>query len=340
MRGAVTGSGALELAQAGCAARVRRLARRDRQADIVELAVAELGSRVAQGAVRRPVEQREAALRGLARDGLIAGFESASDVLPSEALQRKRRAALPDAQALREALAQAQRGLPFRPGLFEPFLRDVARARDGPLLLPADLRGTGLALKLDSLLFPLRGEWIALVPLRGASDLAALAARFDALHAPGAKLLDLRRETGRMIARYRGQTLELTALGIAAMFGLLVWGLGGAREAARVLMPVLLAAAVAAGMLPLFGAPLTLFHLVALLFVVGTGLNYSLFFNRVPRDPDERRRTLLSLTVCCLAVLASARARALSATPVLPALVRTGPAVTPPACLFSPPFGR
>ena len=54
-----------------------------------------------------------------------------------------------------------------------------------------------------------------------------------------------------MIARYRGQTLKLTALGVAAMFGLLAWGLGGLREAARVLMPVLLAATVTAGMLPL-----------------------------------------------------------------------------------------
>jgi predicted exporter len=285
-------------------------------------------------------EALEPALRGLVDDGLIAGYEAASDILPSEALQRARRAALPGARALRDALAQAQRGLPFRPGLFEPFLRDVEHARSGPLLEPADLRGTGLALKLHALLFPLHGEWVALIPLRGANDLAALAARFEALHAPGAKLLDLRRETGRMIARYRGQTLKLTALGVAAMFGLLAWGLGGLREAARVLMPVLLAATVTAGMLPLFGSPLTLFHLVALLFVVGTGLNYSLFFNRVPRDPDERRRTLLSLTVCCLAVLCSAGALALSATPVLRAIGLTVLAGTPLALLFSAAFGR
>lgn len=280
------------------------------------------------------------ALRSLVRNGLIAGFETASDVLPSEALQRRRLAALPDAQALRRALAQAGRGLPFRPRLFEPFLRDVERARGGPLLAPDDLQGTGLALKLHSLLFPLRGEWVALVPLRGAHDLAALSARFETLHVPGARLLDLRRETGRMIARYRGQTLELTALGIGAMFGLLAWGLGGAREAARVLLPVLLAAAVAAGMLPLFGVPLTLFHLVALLFVVGTGLNYSLFFHRVPRDSEERRRTLLSLTVCALAVLCSAGALALSATPVLRAIGVTVLAGTPLALLLSAAFGR
>ena len=285
-------------------------------------------------------EALEPALQRLVHDRLIAGFETASDILPSEALQRARRAALPDAPALRRALAQAAQGLPFRPRLFEPFLREVERARSGPLLEPADLRGSGLGLKLDALLFPLRGEWVALIPLRGAGDLGALSARFQALHAPGAMLLDLRRETGRMIARYRSQTLALTGLGIAAMFGLLTWGLGGAREAARVLLPVLLAAAVAAGMLPLLGSPLTLFHLVALLFVVGTGLNYSLFFNRVPRDAGERRRTLLSLTVCCLAVLCSAGALALSATPVLRAIGLTVLAGTPLALVFSAAFGR
>ena len=319
--------------------------RRADQALRAELKAPDVGAVIVLRARDREqaLERSEAlapALRGLARGGLIAGFETASDVLPSEALQRKRRAALPDPQALRSALDQAAQGLPFRAGLFEPFLRDVERARSGPLLEPADLRGTGLALKLDSLLFPLRGEWVALIPLRGAGNLATLSARFDALHAPGAALLDLRRETGHMIARYRGQTLGLTALGIAAMFGLLAWGLGSAREAARVLMPVLLAAAVAAGMLPLLGAPLTLFHLVALLFVVGTGLNYSLFFNRVPRDPDERRRTLLSLAVCALAVLCSAGALALSATPVLRAIGVTVLAGTPLALVFSAAFGR
>jgi predicted exporter len=264
------------------------------------------------------------------RDGLIAGFETASEILPSEALQRKRRAALPDETALRRALEEAGRSLPFRPGLFEPFVRDVERARNGPLLQPADLRGTGLGVKLHSLLFP----------LRGAADPAALAAKFDALDAPGARLLDLRRETSRMIGRYRGQTLELTALGVAAMLVLLAWGLKSAGEAARVLLPVLLAAALEAAALPLLGAPLSLFHLVALLFVVGTGLNYSLFFNRAPRDPDERRRTLLSLTVCALAVLCSAAALSLSATPVLRAIGVTVLLGTPLALIFSAAFGR
>lgn len=285
-------------------------------------------------------EALEPSLRGLVRDGLIAGFETASEVLPSEALQRKRRAALPDKKALQHALEEAERGLPFRPGLFEPFVRDVERARSGPLLQPADLRGTGLGVKLNSLLFPLRGEWIALIPLRGAADPAALAAKFDALDAPGARLLDLRRETSRMIGRYRGQTLELTALGVAAMLVLLAWGLKSAGEAARVLLPVLLAAALEAAVLPLLGAPLSLFHLVALLFVVGTGLNYSLFFNRAPRDPDERRRTLLSLTVCALAVLCSAAALSLSATPVLRAIGVTVLLGTPLALIFSAAFGR
>jgi predicted exporter len=319
--------------------------RRADEALRAELKAPDVGTVVAVRAPdrERALERSEAlapALQGFVREGLIAGFEAASDVLPSRRLQRERRAALPEAQSLRHALEQAEQGLPFRPGLFEPFLRDVERARGGPLLEPADLRGTGLALKLDSLLFPLGGEWVALMPLRGAGDLGALSARFDALRAPGAELLDLRRETGRMIGRYRGQTLELTALGVAAMFALLAWGLGGAREAARVLLPVLLAAALAAGMLPLLGAPLTLFHLVALLFVVGTGLNYSLFFNRVPRDPDERRRTLLSLTVCCLAVLCSAGALASSATPVLRAIGVTVLAGTPLALVFSAAFGR
>jgi predicted exporter len=38
--------------------------------------------------------------------------------------------------------------------------------------------------------------------------------------------------------------------------------------------------------------------LVSLLLVMGLSLDQSLFFNRDAADPEERRRTLLSLLVC------------------------------------------
>jgi predicted exporter len=68
--------------------------------------------------------------------------------------------------------------------------------------------------------------------------------------------------------------------------------------------------------------PLTIFHLVALLLVVGIGVNYALFAERLLREPGEATRVLRTLsvvsatTLCAFATLAvsshpgAARARA------------------------------
>ncbi|MGH8704331.1 MAG: MMPL family transporter, partial [Burkholderiales bacterium] len=88
----------------------------------------------------------------------------------------------------------------------------------------------------------------------------------------------------------------------------------------RVLVPVLAAALLVVATLALFGVRLTLFHLVALLMVIGVGTNYALFFNRSQRDHDKRDLTLLSLGIASLATLISALALATSGTPVLNAI--------------------
>jgi predicted exporter len=70
----------------------------------------------------------------------------------------------------------------------------------------------------------------------------------------------------------------------------------------------------------LAGTRLSLFNLVALLLVVGIGLNYALFFNRPAPGADERQRTLLSLAVCGATTLSAFGCLAFSQTPVLRAI--------------------
>jgi len=93
-----------------------------------------------------------------------------------------------------------------------------------------------------------------------------------------------------------------------------------------VLAPVLVATLLTVAALSLAGVQLTLFHLVALLLVVGVGTNYALFFNQPQErggsgnNPDARALMLLSLAVASLATLISASALATSGTPVLRAI--------------------
>jgi predicted exporter len=73
-------------------------------------------------------------------------------------------------------------------------------------------------------------------------------------------------------------------------------------------------------LLVLVGEPLSLFHLVSLLLVMGIGLNYALFFHRAAADEGERCRTSLSLAVCIAATLSAFGTLAFSQTPVLHAI--------------------
>lgn len=263
-------------------------------------------------------EQKASWIDGLVASGVISGYELAATILPSVETQEARRAALPDSEELKRNLTAAAQGLPFREGVFAPFIADVARAKKGALIDEAILRDSPLALKVDSLLFAASGRWFALAPLTGVADAQALARAAEQQN--DIRLLDLKSEAIELIASYRSESLGATALGMVAIVAVLAFGLGSMRRAARVLTPVFAAVVIDLGALVVLGERLTLFHLVSLLLVVGIGLNYSLFFNRPPRDGEDRRRTLTSLLVCSSTTISAFGCLAFSTTPVLHAI--------------------
>jgi predicted exporter len=264
-------------------------------------------------------ESAEALLRRLIKEGILTGFDLPSLYVPSSETQARRRAALPEPEALRRALQEALRGLPFRAGLFEPFLHDVERARTGDLLDPAHLGSSALSLKLRALLLCSGDRWTALAPLRGVTNPTGLAARIEE-EGHGLSFLDLKVEADRLVAGYRHESLRFTAAGAVAIASVLWWGLRRGRLVLLVLLPAMIAILFTVTLLVLAGEPLSLFHLVSLLLVMGIGLNYALFFHRAASDEAERRRTFLSLTVCILATLSAFLTLAFSETPVLHAI--------------------
>jgi predicted exporter len=79
------------------------------------------------------------------------------------------------------------------------------------------------------------------------------------------------------------------------------------------MLPVLLAIALTAGTLVAVGSPLTVLHLVALLLVLGVGINYALFIARAAAAREDAARTLRTLavvsgtTLCAFGMLAWSR---------------------------------
>ena len=246
-------------------------------------------------------------LHKLVEEGRLGGFELPSLYVPSRETQERRRTALPEPGILKAALQEALKGLPFREGLFEPFLQDVERARTGELLDPSDFESSALLLKLRALLLHSGNEWTVL-----ADRIAEQGRKFA--------FLDLKQEADQLVRRYRQEALRLTVFGVASIMVVLWWGLRHVSIVGMVLLPPVLAILFVVTSLLLIGERLSLFHLVSLLLVMGIGLNYSLFFRRAVADEAERRRTALALMVCIGATLAAFGTLAFSRTPVLHAI--------------------
>ena len=65
-----------------------------------------------------------------------------------------------------------------------------------------------------------------------------------------------------------------------------------------IMFPIMSALAVVAAVLNLSGESLSLFHVASFLLVIGLGLDYALFFNRLEGNEEGRLRTLYGLLVC------------------------------------------
>jgi predicted exporter len=238
-------------------------------------------------------------LGGLTAHGALVGFDAPSQFLPSDAAQRARQAALPDPDTLEARLREALTDLPFRPEIFAPFLGDVTVARSAPLMTRAALPAA-LTLKLDSLLFERRGEWIAVLSLRGVSDPERVAAGVASLARPGVTFVDLKQESDRLLRTYQREAIMLAAIGGLVVLLLLSASLRSPGRVLAVVAPLAASVIVTAALLTLDGRKLSIFNLVGLLLIVSVGSNYCLFFERQSREQEHRDRAIASLVLANL----------------------------------------
>lgn len=265
-------------------------------------------------------ERAAAALREAVARGWLQGFDSPATYLPSEAAQRARQMTLPAAEELRRNLRAAQKGLPFRAEVFEPFVRDVSAASRMAPLDRASLHGTSLGLRLDSLLVQRPDGWTALLPLRGVNDPDAIA---KAIGGSAGMLLDLKQQFDELYGSYLREAVINSLLGAAGIAALLLVSLRSPRRVLNVAAPLAAAALATCGVLALAGVELSIFHLVGLVLVVAVGSNYSLFFDREATPGQDRSRTIVSVMFAAVTTVIAFGLLAFSKIPVLSALGST-----------------
>lgn len=266
-----------------------------------------------QASSAQQVLEREEALKrqldGLRTAGGLSGYQALSDWVPSVFQQQQDAASL---QRLVEgptgvrALALQQMGEPPQPA--------SAAAAIKPLQLEAWLA--------DPVSEPFRQQWLgrfadgyaSVVLLRGidSADKLAGAARL-AGNTPGVRWVDTVSDVSAIMARYRYRMGGVIAISYCLVFAALGWRFG--RRAWRALLPTALASALTLSLLAILGQPLQLFNVLALLLILGMGVDYGIFLLEQPgRDAT---RPFLSVSLAAASTLLAFGLLALSATPAL-----------------------
>jgi len=259
-----------------------------------------------RGADAESVLAREEALKArldtLVRDGRLAGYRAVSDWVPSAARQAADAALTAKVEGEVVAAVNARLGEALQRPAFDA----------APLTLDRWLADPVSAPSRDLWLGPVRGGVASVVMVRGLHDpalLPQLAALPDGLE--GVRWVDKTAEVSDLLGRYRVAMTWLLVLGHVAVFVLLWWRLRG--RAWRASLPAVIASGLAVAILGYMGQPFQLFTVLALVLLLGIGVDYGIFLLEHDGDPSAWLAVVLGAASTWL----SFGLLGLSATPAL-----------------------
>jgi predicted exporter len=205
----------------------------------------------------------------------------------------------------------------FRP---EPFaaLQDAIATDPGPFD-HAEIVAAGL----DDLVRPFVVQTdggVALLSFVGDVDRAVLDA---AASTAGATFFDQRAFTEDLYREHRRGSLRAVLLGLVVVVLVLAARHRNARRVAIALVPALVAAAAALGIVAWTGVPLQLLHLVAGLLVLSMGVDYGVFLVETEHLPRGRPAAVLGVAIACATTVLAFGVLGTSDNPALAALGTT-----------------
>jgi predicted exporter len=272
-----------------------------------------------RGANSETVLQREEALKQwldpLIEKQIIGGYQAMSNWVPSLRTQVARRALI-EQTFLNEDGALA--ALAARIGADDQWVM-ATRERwlaAGSELAPDDFLKTSASEPVRHLwLGPVDGGFASIVSLRGLDSTSLPFLQRAGGGLDGVQWVDKVGEISSVLGRYRKYMGWVVLLSYFGVYGMLY---PRYRSAAwRVLAPTALASVATLALLGLSGQSLQLFHVLALMLLLGVGVDYGIFFQEHPsrRDPVA----WLAVGLSALSTLLSFGLLSLSKTPALQA---------------------
>jgi predicted exporter len=157
------------------------------------------------------------------------------------------------------------------------------------------------------------GEWASIVSLQGIDDTKLSSLDAAAAGLEGVTYVDKIAEISGLLGRYRREMGWVIACSYLIIFLLLLPRYG--RRAWRVVAPSILASLAALALFGIVGQPLQLFHVLALLIIFGSGVDYAIFL--IERPDAREGNAWLGVGLSAISTLLSFGLLSLSQTPVL-----------------------
>jgi predicted exporter len=282
----------------------------------------------------RREENLKTRLDSLVAAHALSGYQAMSNWVPSAAAQQRRR-----------ALVEAHLLAPGGP------LTEVARAigEDDAWAASsaAHLRGAGAMMTVEEFLRsrasePWRHLWLgeaggvhaSIVALRGVQYAALPLLATAGKGVDGVQWVDKVGEISAVLGSYRAFMAWVVMGAFATVFAVLA--LRYRARAWRVLAPTVLASGVTLAVLGFLGQPLTLFHVLALMLLLGVGVDYGIFMQE--RAEGVLAAPWLAVGLSAVNTILSFGLLALSNTPALQAFGTTMLVGTALAWLCAPCF--
>jgi predicted exporter len=292
-----------------------------------------------RGRTAEDLLQREEALKqrldSLIEKQIIAGYHAMSNWVPSLRTQTARRG------LIEQTLLNENGALPElarRIGADDQWITDMRRRllASTMALTPDEFLRSAAAESVRHLwIGQVEGGYASIVALRGMSEANLPLLRSVGTQLKGVQWVDTVGEVSSVLGRYRKYMGWVIVLSYLAVYLLLYWRYGDA--AWRVLAPIASASIATVAVLGIAGQHFHLFHVLALMLLLGIGVDYGIFFKDHPARSDPVG--WLSVGLSALSTLLSFGLLSLSKTPALQAFGLTMLIGTVTVCLIVPCFG-
>jgi predicted exporter len=293
-----------------------------------------------RGSTQEAVLQHEEALKArldeLVAGGMLTGYQALSDWVPSQQTQQVNRELTERSLAGRDS---ALSRLATQLGEDDAWVRQVrTRATAPAALLTPEIFFQGAAGDAWRHLWLGKVDvgYASIVALRGVEYLDLPTLRETARALPGVQWVDKIGETSSLLGRYRHHMGWVVLISYASVYLLLLMRY---RSAAwRVMAPTVIASAVTLAVFGFAGQPINLFHVLALLLILGVGIDYGIFLQEHPSH--EHKAAWLAVGLSAASTLLAFGLLGLSTTPALQAFGLTMLIGVGTVWLIAPCFGK